>query len=81
MTTLTTPRTRTQCDRIADWLIAGRPITDMDALRHFGCRRLASRIHDLKKRGMDIETRMVKTEGGAHVAEYRLATFQHELAV
>ena len=32
-----------------------RSITALDALREFGCMRLAARISDLKKRGYDIE--------------------------
>lgn len=39
-------------------LIEGGSITGMEALRDFGCYRLASRISDLRREGMDIEKRM-----------------------
>jgi hypothetical protein len=44
-----------------------------------GCFRLGARIYDLRKDGMDIAERRVKTPGGAMVSEYWLASFQHEL--
>lgn len=49
----------TQCNMIAEYLKSGKSITPMDALRKFGCMRLASRIHDLKERGMKISGSMV----------------------
>lgn len=49
----------TQCNMIAEYLKSGKSITPMDALRKFGCMRLASRIHDLKERGMKITGSMV----------------------
>ena len=49
----------TQCNMIAEYLKSGKSITPMEALRKFGCMRLASRIHDLKERGMKITGSMV----------------------
>jgi len=49
----------TQCNMIADYLKSGKSITALEALRKFGCMRLASRIHDLKERGMNIVGDMV----------------------
>lgn len=37
-------------------LEAGRTLTPREALNEFGCMRLAARIKDLRKEGMDIET-------------------------
>lgn len=39
-------------------LAEGGSITAIEALRDFGCYRLASRISDLKKEGMDIDKTM-----------------------
>lgn len=36
----------------------GHSITQLDALRDFGCFRLASRISDLKREGMNIKKTM-----------------------
>ena len=68
----------TQCDQILEMLQSG-PVTDMDALRGADCRRLAARIHDLRKRGVKIEKRWRKTNTGKTIAEYRLAERQMAL--
>lgn len=47
------------------------PITAMEALRFYGCFRLASRINDLRGMGHDIETRK-KRINGKDFAEYHL---------
>ena len=39
----------TQCERIVQYIEETGSITQLDALREFGCMRLASRISDLKK--------------------------------
>lgn len=81
MTTAAPPRTHTQNELIREHLLTGRELTQRDAYFLFGCFRLPSRIHELKKQGMEIEKRMVKTPGGATVASYYLASFQHALEV
>lgn len=62
-----------QCRRIAAWLNEGKSITQMEALKYFGCFRLASRINDLRNRGMNIVTCKITTPSGKRVAEYVLA--------
>lgn len=62
-----------QCKQIAEWLYAGKSITQLDALYHFGCMRLASRICDLRERGMNIVTEKIVTTNGKIVASYKLA--------
>ncbi len=62
----------TQCNMIAAWLKEGRTLTSLDALRLFGCMRLASRICDLRDRGMDIKTIKVKVAPRKWVTEYSL---------
>lgn len=39
----------TQCERILKYIEETGSITQMDALKEFGCMRLASRISDIKK--------------------------------
>jgi hypothetical protein len=58
--------------RILAHLQGGRTLTALEALEWFKCFRLASRIHDLKKAGYDVQKRMVKTASGKSVAEYYL---------
>lgn len=62
---------------IAEFLRRGNALTSMQALNHFGCARLASRIDELRQAGMPIETTMIQVcnrDGKlVRVAEYRLA--------
>lgn len=44
----------TQCDMIIRYLQDHGSITQLDALREFGCMRLAARISDIRKRGHGI---------------------------
>lgn len=55
MSTNTKP---SQCDRILMYLQQYGSITALDAMREFGCMRLAARILDLKKKG----NRIAKTQ-------------------
>ena len=61
----------TQTHKIITWLRNGNNLTPLEALKYFGCFRLAARIHDLKQKGYDIRCEMV-TVGDATVARYRL---------
>lgn len=63
----------TQCQRIAEWLEQGNSLTQMEALNRFQCFRLASRINDLRNRGMQIVTEKILTATGKRVASYKLA--------
>lgn len=45
----------TQCDAILDYIKTHGEITQLEALQEIGCMRLASRINDLKRRGVSIE--------------------------
>ncbi len=66
----------TQCDQVLSYMRKFGSITPIDALREFGCMRLASRISDLRKRGVPIEKNMksAKNRFGDNVsyAEYKL---------
>lgn len=48
----------TQCEKILDYIRLNGSITPLDALREFGCMRLASRINDLKKQGYNITSKI-----------------------
>lgn len=48
-----------QCEKIIDHIKQYGYIDQRQALRFFGCGRLASRICDLKKAGYDIKTELV----------------------
>lgn len=48
----------TQCEKILDYIRLNGSITPLDALREFGCMRLASRINDLKNQGYNIISKM-----------------------
>ena len=65
----------TQNKRIEKYLLSGRTLTSLDALYEFSCFRLSARIWDLKKQGLDIESRTKKiTSNGKQkvVVEYKL---------
>jgi hypothetical protein len=47
-----------QCDRIVQYIEENGSITQLDALREFGCMRLASRISDLKRQGVQVRRTM-----------------------
>lgn len=61
-----------QCNMIADWLNAGYSITSLEALERFGCLRLASRVHDLKERGLNIGKKIITLPNNKRVCEYFL---------
>jgi len=49
----------TQTAAILSFLRAGRVLTPLDALRRFGCLRLAARALDLRHAGHDVRCRLV----------------------
>ena len=62
------PRANSQCGLVLATIRLHGSITDKGALA-FGCRRLASRIHDLNQRGADIIA-LRETKDGVHYARY-----------
>ena len=62
---------KTQNELILDYLQKGKSITPLDALNKFGCFRLAARISDLRKDGLNIATKYV-TKEGKNYASYKL---------
>lgn len=69
--------TASQCARILSRLEAGETITALQALDLFGCNRLAARISDLRKTGLEISTTTITVFNRdgvkCRVAEYSLA--------
>jgi hypothetical protein len=51
--------------------LKSKPITPLEALRKYGCFRLASRINELRNEGIDVKTEMV-TKNGKRFAKYYL---------
>jgi hypothetical protein len=65
--------TASQCDLILAWLRAGNTLTGLEAITRFKCIRLASRITDLKSRGVEVYKERVKLPlSGKHVIRYSL---------
>lgn len=62
----------TQCAQIRNWLLQGNKLTSLEALTMFGCLRLASRIHDLRERGLAIHTERITTPSGKYVTQYSI---------
>lgn len=63
----------TQCEMILNHLKKNpNGITPYEALRNFGCLRLASRISDLRKEGYDIISER-ETKNGKTYCRYKLA--------
>lgn len=66
-------QTETQTKMIKAWLESGKTITGMEALQNFQCFRLASRIHELRDSGMQIQDQYVTLENGKRIKEYWFA--------
>jgi hypothetical protein len=62
---------RSQNETILEYLKQGHSLTPLEALNLFGCFRLATRIFELKKDGVDIKTTIIHT-GDKHYASYKL---------
>ena len=63
---------QTQNAQILDHLMSQKNITAVEALRLFGCFRLAARIHDLKQDGHVINGTMIDLPNGKRVKRYWL---------
>ena len=60
-----------QTKQILRYLQEGNTITPIEALNKFKCFRLGARIWDLRKKGYNIDPKIVEQDG-KHFAEYRL---------
>ena len=57
---------------ILNHLKRDKSITALEALSKFNCFRLASRIADLRKEGIQISTNRIKLDNGKVIAKYIL---------
>jgi len=62
----------TQIKRVEDYLRKNHSITSFEAIAKLGVTRLAARIHELRKSGMDIGRELVEVKKGTYVAKYFL---------
>lgn len=62
--------TESQNRAILAYLRSGKRITQLMALDMFGCMRLPSRIHDLKKAGVIIKDQFITLANNKRVKEY-----------
>lgn len=60
----------TQKQKILNHLSNGKSLSPLQALGLFGCYRLASRVHDLKRDGHPIETIIKGDDQGRTYASY-----------
>lgn len=63
---------KSQTDRILEWMLLGNSITPLEALERFKCFRLGARIADIKKRGYLVYSEFVTTESEKKVKRYHL---------
>lgn len=65
-----------QNQQIYGYLQSGNTITSIEALQLFDCFKLNNRIHNIRtgylNPGEEIQTDMVKTDSGKHIAKYKL---------
>ena len=67
--------TETQEALILKRLQKGKGIKQLQALIKFNCLRLSGRIHDLRRRGYNIETKMVE-KNGKRYGEYFMPEYE-----
>lgn len=67
---------QTQREKVLSYLREWGSITTLDALREFGCMRLATRVFELKRQGYNIATVIERAENKSgeivHYARYIL---------
>ena len=61
---------QTQEKMILAYLQYGKRITALEALNLFGCFRLASRINDIRNKGIEIKSEYITLENGKRVKQY-----------
>lgn len=63
---------KSQTDRILEWMLEGHTITPLEALEKFKCFRLGARIADIKARGYLVYSEFVTTPSEKKVKKYYL---------
>lgn len=72
----TNEKTESQNRQILMSLLLGDKLTPLTMLKRFDSLRAGARIYDLRKKGWNITTQIIKTESGKHVAEYSMEKYQ-----
>jgi len=67
-----TKTSKSQTDRILEWMLEGHSITPLEALEKFKCFRLGARIADIKARGYLVYSEFVTTPSEKKVKQYHL---------
>ncbi|MBO7593949.1 MAG: hypothetical protein J6T12_03185 [Salinivirgaceae bacterium] len=55
---------------IRQWLLSGRPLTQLEATHLFGCLRLPSVVFAMRKEGIPVRTIDVRQDDGSTYARY-----------
>lgn len=63
---------KSQTDRILEWMLSGKSLTPLEALKQFNCLRLGARIADIKAKGYIVYSEFVTTESEKKVKRYHL---------
>lgn len=63
-------RSATQKAQVREWLLTGKHLTPMEALRRFGSFRLSAIIFELREEGLKIETDKLQVAPKTRVADY-----------
>jgi hypothetical protein len=63
---------KSQTDRILEYMLTGKSITPLEALNMFGCLRLGARIADIKAKGYLVYSEFVTTPTEKKVKRYYL---------
>lgn len=67
-----TKTSRSQTDRILEYMLQGHSITPLEALDKFKTMRLGARIADIKAKGYLVYSEFITTENGKKVKQYHL---------
>ena len=63
---------KSQTDRILEYMLEGNSITPLEALEKFKCFRLGARIADIKSKGYLVYSEFVTTDSQKKVKRYYL---------
>ena len=67
---------KSQSEKVLEYIQRHGSITPLEALNKIGCMRLGARVWELNKKGASIETEMIKTSTGKHIARYYIPDLQ-----
>ena len=67
-----TKTSRSQTDRILEYMLQGHSITPLEALAMYGCSRLAARIADIRAKGYLVYSEFITTSSGKRIKRYYL---------